>query len=83
MSRIKTRLLRLESQAARRPECPVCSPEPGNVVFTVRPPRVLGDAEPLEEEPPKPSRCSACGREVAPTVFTVRPPRAIAVGGDE
>ena len=83
MSRIRTRLLRLERQAANRPECPECSPEGGQIVFTVRPPRVLGEDEPFEPECPPPTPCRRCGRVQEPLVFTVRPPRAIGAGSGE
>ncbi len=79
MSRIRSRLARLEKRAGQRPACPCQDPFSGPVTFIVKPPRVIG--RPYVEEPPAPPRvCDLCGRTIKDMHFVVRAPRAIAAG---
>jgi hypothetical protein len=78
MSRIRSRLTRLEKTVAERPACRVCSLE-GPMTFTVLVPRVIGedDAAP-EPELPDPPPCPACGRPRPRLRFDIQAPRSLA-----
>jgi len=75
VSRIRTRLARLEQVSAKRPPCPACSLD-GPVEFVVAPPRVVGEPV-VEEPPPPPTYCRRCGREIKHVHFVVKAPRPL------
>jgi hypothetical protein len=78
MSRIRSRLNRLERRGATRPACPCLDPN-RPVKFVVAPLRVIG--EPYDAPPPAPPRpCERCGRPSKDMRFVVKPPRAIGAG---
>jgi ribosomal protein L37AE/L43A len=78
MSRIRSRLTRLEKMTAERPACRVCSLE-GPMTFTVVAPRVVGEDEHEPEvELPDPPPCPACGRPRPRLRFDVQAPHPLA-----